>query len=372
MKRVVFYLSDFQSGGTEWFALRLARALALRGYTPLFLVVQKKGELISLIQREFDTTILNGSGYCLGRLLVTIPAMVRFLREKKPDALISGLPLLNAVAAMAISLSGVNCRMIAVEHMRLCRMGAGVGAMVRFYAKRLLTHWAHRRADRVVCVSKTVLEDICANVSGVKSSPILIYNPIIPANLTELMAEGTGHRWLDTPQEGPLIVAIGRLLPVKDFPTLLKAFRSILDKRVARLLILGEGEERTALEQMIQALHLGYHVSMPGTVRNVFPYLKAADVFVLSSTHEAFGNVIAEALACGTKIVSTDCGGPREILRNGALGELVRPSDPLALAKAVERALNASGDPAERMAAGRAFSVEAAAESYIKILEALA
>lgn len=366
MKKVVFYLSDFQSGGTEWFALRLARELKDKGIMPLFLVSQKKGELIKLIRSEFDTTVLNGKGYNLGALLLTLPATLRFLKQHKPDALISGLPLLNIIAAIAIQFTKHPCKLIAVEHMRHNEDG-NVFFRMKQKIKQHLTCWVHKRATNVVCVSKTVLNDMVKGVCGDAYKPQLIYNPIVPSNVESLKNEVVSHRWINN-KKAPLLLAIGRLLPVKDFETLLRAFKGLLETQDAKLLLLGEGTEIEGLETLIAELKIQNHVSMPGTVDNVFPYLKAADIFVLSSTNEAFGNVIVEALACGTPVVSTDCGGPREILEDERFGLLVPPSNPAALKEAIIKALKREHDANALIERSKDFSGKAAADAYIKLL----
>lgn len=365
MKKIVFYLSDFQSGGTEWFALRLARELKSDTVTPLFLVMQKKGELNKLISSEFDTTILDGQGYCLCSLIKTLPKAMQFMRTHKPDAIISGLPLLNIGAALATQLARVSSSIIMVEHMRLSAEGSLLFRL-RQLVKKSLTLWAHRKASHIVTVSKIVRDDIKKHL-GEKKPHHLIYNPIIPSEIDALKEEPITHRWVKN-KEAPLLISIGRLLPVKDHETLLHAFKLTLEKTPAKLIILGEGTELHNTERLIEQLDLQEHVSMPGTVHNVFPYLKAADLFVLSSTHEAFGNVIVEALASGTPIVSTDSGGPREILEDGRYGTLVPTENPKVLADAMADSLDKEHDTDLLIKHGMAFSVKTAADSYKKLL----
>ncbi|HAU15096.1 MAG TPA: glycosyl transferase, partial [Gammaproteobacteria bacterium] len=131
-----------------------------------------------------------------------------------------------------------------------------------------------------------------------------------------------------------VIVAAGRLCRQKDFPTLIDAFAKLRQHLVARLIILGEGEERANLMQQARALGIAEHVDLPGFVNNPFCYMKQADLFVLSSLWEGLPNTLIQAMALGTPVISTDCsGGSREILNNGTLGELVptRSSDRLSI-----------------------------------------
>src|SRR5262249_41735385 len=138
------------------------------------------------------------------------------------------------------------------------------------------------------------------------------------------------HPWFAA-GSSPVILGIGRLHAQKDFPTLLKAFARVRAKQHARLVILGEAKEaeyRTALTTLAAQLSIADDVRFPGFVDNPFAYLARAAVFVLSSAWESFGNVVAEALACGCPVVSTDCpSGPTKILEKGKYGPLVPVGD---------------------------------------------
>jgi glycosyltransferase involved in cell wall biosynthesis len=159
------------------------------------------------------------------------------------------------------------------------------------------------------------------------------------------------------------IVALGRLVPDKDFVTLLRAFAR-LDDREARLVILGEGEERARLEAEAWGLGIAAQVDMPGFESDVAARLDAARGFVLSSRREAFGLACVEALAHGLPVVATDCGGPAEILVAPTHGVLAPVGDVEALARALAGALADPGDPAPRQARAREFSLEAARDGY--------
>jgi glycosyltransferase involved in cell wall biosynthesis len=140
--------------------------------------------------------------------------------------------------------------------------------------------------------------------------------------------------------DGPLLVACGRLTKQKGYPYLLDAFREVRDQKEAALWILGEGDRRQAIESQIEELGLVDDVSLLGFRDNPFKFMAAADVFVLSSLSEGFGNVIVEAMACGTPVVSTDCPhGPGEIISHEENGLLVPPADAAALSEAILRVL---------------------------------
>jgi glycosyltransferase involved in cell wall biosynthesis len=138
-------------------------------------------------------------------------------------------------------------------------------------------------------------------------------------------------------------LSVGRLSKEKDYATLLRAFADLQLHPDARLIILGEGSLRDALEELVSTLRLGSRVSMPGFVSNPYAYMARAQLFVLSSQFEGLPGVLIEALACGCQVVSTDCpSGPREILRGGELGRLVPVGDVEALRRAIDEALRST------------------------------
>jgi len=367
-KTVVFFLSDLQSGGTEWFALRLARGLAKHGHRPVFLLAQKSGELLSLVEHEFEIVPLSGHGYSLWRLVKLLPAIIHYIKKTHPDVIISGLPLLNAQAGLAVWLARVPLKLILVEHMRL-RSPKGE-CVVKDALRLLFVRMTHCLSQYIVCVSRTVVQDLSPWVRSKNCMPAIIHNPVIPDDLETLQSQPAQHPWLLN-KTGPVIVAIGRLLAVKDYPTLIRAFAQVKEKKPdARMIIFGEGVERFKLEFLIAKLGLGACVSLAGVTTNVFCNLKNADLFVLSSSREAFGNVIVEALAVGTKVVCTDCGGPREILEDGKYGCLVPIGNPSLLAQGMLATLETAFDKELLQQRGLSFSTEKATKAYLQIIEA--
>jgi len=196
----------------------------------------------------------------------------------------------------------------------------------------------------------------------------MILNPVITPDLHALGASPLSHPWF-APGQPPVVVGIGRLERQKDFPTLIRAVARVRRSRPVRLLILGEGGKRPALEALVHELGLEEDVALPGFVENPYAYLARAQVFALSSIFEGLPTVLIEALALGTPVVATDCRtGPREILDDGRLGRLVAMAQPEALAAAIAETLDRppAPVPAEDLAAYRQAD---AADSYIRLFE---
>jgi glycosyltransferase involved in cell wall biosynthesis len=230
-----------------------------------------------------------------------------------------------------------------------------------------LVRWFYPWADCIVAVSQGVADDLRRFLKISDSRIQVIYNPVITPDLQVQVQADLNHPWFQN-GEPPVIVAIGRLTAPKDYPLLIAAFARVLKSHRARLLILGEGEERSALESLIRELGLGNDVSMPGFVSNPFPYIVRSAAFVLSSRWEGLPGALIEAMYCGIPLISTDCpSGPREILLDGKYGRLVPIQDVDALSVAICDALD-SKIPSPPSESWQRFNIDTVLDQYIEVL----
>ena len=284
-------------------------------------------------------------------------AIARYLDREVPDAVLAMMSPAVAATALAVRLAQTRTRIVARAE-----------NVFRTRRKIRRARRSYPYADAVVGISLGVSSEL-AGICGVPHSRIhTIYNPAVPDNLPLKVREGPDHPWCR--ESGPpLIVSIGRLHRQKDFPTLLTAFARFLEHRPARLLVLGKGPQLSELSKLAGELGISRHVDFPGFVDNPYAFLARARLFVQSSRHEGFGNVLVEAMACGCPVVATDCpSGPSEILENGRWGQLVPVGDPAALAEAMARAMDAP--PRRDALRDRAsfFSVDRAVSRYEELL----
>ena len=163
---------------------------------------------------------------------------------------------------------------------------------------------------------------------------------------------------------------MGRLAPQKDFATLIRAFAIVRAKRTARLAILGEGAERQTLEALARELQVESDVRLLGYDHNPFRFMQRSTVFALSSVFEGLPGALIQAMACGCRVISTDCpGGSREIL--DGQGALVPMRDPEALARGIDALLDdAAKNPARASYDVRRFTEQAAVDQYLEVLGA--
>jgi len=195
---------------------------------------------------------------------------------------------------------------------------------------------------------------------------VTIYNPLVNEALLRSSEAPPAHPWLG--MGDPVVLAVGRLIGQKGFDVLLDAFANLRRRRKVRLLILGEGELRPALLAQAERLGISDDISLPGFEHNPFSAMRAASVFVLSSRFEGLPSVLIQAMACGARVVSTDCpSGPREVLEDGRWGPLVPVGDAAALAEAIAAALDQQRPPDVRLRASD-FSEARAVQQYVQVL----
>lgn len=302
------------------------------------------------------------------KILASLPRLICHLRREQADVLITSLPNNIIVALWAKHIGGLRTKIIACEANTASRDREHASGFFGERLPMLMRQW-YPRADAIVAVSSGVAGDLGDFADVPRQRITTIYNGIDIDRVLALSSAPVEDPWFAAGSP-PVILAVGRLDPQKDYPTLLKAFAIVRASFEARLLIFGEGAERQRLQALVENLGNGRDVRMPGAEANPYRYMGRARLLVLSSAWEGLPTVMLEALTCGCPIVSTNCSsGPGEILDRGVFGELVPPGDAQALAAAMLRALASPFDRAQLRARGRMFSVQATVDSYVALFE---
>ncbi|SHE67950.1 Glycosyltransferase involved in cell wall bisynthesis [Desulfofundulus australicus DSM 11792] len=360
--RLALFLPSLRGGGAERVMVNLARGFAERGLDVDLVLAKAEGPYLSEVPAGVRVVDLGAS-----RVLLALPGLVRYLRQEKPAAMLSTLNHANIIALWAKRLAGVPTRVVVREAntVSLCSANASSlrGRLMPFLMRRFYP-WA----DAVVAVSKGVTEDLIRTVGLPAEKVRVIYNPVVTEELFKKAEEPVDHPWF-APGEPPVILGVGRLTEQKDFATLIRAFALVRKERRARLVILGEGEKRPELEALVQELGQMQHVDMPGFVGNPFKYMRRAAVFVLSSRWEGLPNVLIQALALGTPVVSTDCpSGPYEILAGGRYGKLVPVGEHEELAEAIRKNLTLERENIPTKKATQPFTANEVCSRYLEVL----
>lgn len=359
--QLAVFLPGLYAGGAERTMLKLANGMAGLGYKVDLVLSCLEGPHLPEISKSVRLINLNSR-----RVLESLPALTRYLNRERPEALLSGL-FTNIIALWAKRLARTSIRVVVSERNMLSCQTNHYASDMRMWLMPHLIGYFYPWADNIIAVSKSVADDL-TQVTKIPSERIqVIYNPVVTPELKTMAAEPLNHPWFN-PGEPPVILSAGRLTAQKDYPTLIKAFARVRETRPVRLLILGEGEERTAIEKLVRQLELDQDICLPGFIPNPFPYMRRASVFVLSSRWEGLPGVLIEALYCEIPIISTDCpGGSKEVLAGGRFGRLVPVGDVSALAGAIEETLDNKPSPPSKEC-WRPFELEYIIDQYSKVL----
>jgi glycosyltransferase involved in cell wall biosynthesis len=359
-ERFAFFLPGLYDGGAERIMLNLANGITSRGYLVDLVLARAEGPFMGQVPDSVRLVDLNAP-----RVISSTPALVRYIRRERPKALLSIL-YANYIALWARRLSGVPMRVILGEHNTLSSVVRGSDDP-RLHLYPSLAKWFYPWADGIVAVSGGVADDLAKSARIPRERIQVIYNPIVTPDLFDKSKLPIEHPWFK-PGEPAVFLAVGRLTRQKAFDVLIQAFAQVKKNHRVRLMILGEGDERLALEAMIKEYDLAQDISLPGFLPNPYPYMAHAAAFVLSSRWEGLPTVIVEAMALGTPIISTDCpSGPREILLDGKYGQLVPVDDPFALAAAITKSItdNQYHPPQDSW---KSFELESVVNQYINVL----
>lgn len=355
MTEITIFTTKPTGGGAEVVFTSLARYFSKKGIKTDFVLLDSDN-------REFNAGEANIVEVPHTRTRYALPWLVRYLNETSPDVIYSTLTGPNLITVLAGHISTANSTVVVIE----AAMRLKTAKTERNKSKQLMNLCArlfYPRADSVVTVSESAGEDMRRFLSC-KGNVVTIPNPVDIERVQRAAAEEVSHEWFSG--ENNVILGVGRLVPVKDFTTLINSF-DIYSAEQDRLVILGEGEERNNLERLVEQENIS-GVDFLGYVDNPYRFMKRADVLVSTSKSEAFGNVIVEALACGTPVIATDCpGGPSEILADGEYGELAPVGDIEEIANLIRTVLNRDYDQDVLVNRARDYSIESIAESYLEL-----
>ncbi len=359
---VALFIPSLNGGGAERMIVNLANAFVSRGVATDLLLVKNAGPYQEKVAADVNVVDLDAS-----RILTSFTSLVRYLRSRRPNALLSTLNAANVVATWACKWIGTPPKLVLRQDTTISIKGREVPRL-KVKMEPLLARWFYPWSDGIVAISKECKEDLVGQVGISESKIKVIYNPVVTKKIEKKSQCPINDGWFDS-SDIPVILAAGRLEKSKDFKTLLRAFCNLLNIRSARLVILGEGSKRGELEELARSLGVSDCVRLPGFVENPYKYMASADVFVLSSAWEGLGNVLIEAMAVGCPVVSTDCrSGPREILDDGRFGPLVSVGNERKLANAIAERLDQPRRTEELKERAQRFTVSNAADQYLNML----
>ena len=364
LKSIAVLLPSLQGGGAERAAVNLANYWVSNGYAVEFVLMERRGEFLNTVDPAIPIFSLDCK-----RFRQLPGALTSYFRHRRLDVTLAFMWPLTSITVMSWLLAGRPGRLFISEQVGLTDHVQRdlrtplllVSAILKF---------THRRANGVMTCSRGAADDL-AHLAGMRPEMVnVIHNPVVEDDHPRIgfLPDPSRREKLWQGQFRTHLVTVGTLKAQKNHRLLLQAFAKVAIELNAALVILGEGVLRPTLEQDVQDLGLQGRVVMPGFHPDPTPWYQAADLFVLSSDFEGFANVVAEALACGTPVVSTDCPhGPAEILEQGRYGELVPVGDADALATGIRRAVRRPWDRQALQRRSLDFSIPRQAQAYLDL-----
>lgn len=345
MKKIYFVIPSLGGGGAERVLVHLLRGLDSRKFDVNVVLFKKEGIYLDDVPgtvaiHSVDHVLRSRLWYGFGWLFL-LSKLGRLLRSQKPEIIVSFMWYSNFVVLMLRAMRLIRSAVIVSERYTLSFSYEGkVTELIRSNVVRFVYPFA----DKIVAVSEAMSKELnrLYNIPPTKIS--VIYNPVDFKKIEEASEERVDHPWFR--DSIPVLIAAGRLSPQKGFSYLIRAVSILKNESLIRLIILGEGDERKNLQQLIDRLGLQNQVELIGFQKNPYKYFSRATIFVLSSLYEGFPNALVEAMVLGVPCIATRCPtGPEEIIMDGVNGLLVPTADEKVLAEAIIRLLK---DPALR------------------------
>ena len=344
--KVVRLFSRLNIGGPSVHVILLTAGLEARGYRTRLVVGQESTQEGNLLDLAAAKGVRCERLDALGREIRVLSdvralwGLYRVIRDFQPSIVHTHAAKAGLLGRLAARLAGVPV-VVHTYHGHVLR---GYFGPVKTALFRAIEALLGPLSDALIAVSDAVKQDLVA--LGVARADRIRVVPLglDLARLTEELPRGALRRVAGVGDEAPLVGMVGRLVPIKDVPTFLRAAALVRQARPdARFALVGDGEERAAIEAECQRLGLGREVYFHGWRRDMEAVYGDLDVVVNSSRNEGTPVALIEALAAGRPVVATRVGGTADLLGGGAFGQLVPPQDPGALAHAI---LDVLRDPA--------------------------
>lgn len=324
--KILFLTPSIGSGGAERQLVRLSNYLNKDIFDVTIAALRVGGGYENFLENNVKIDYLN-SGSIKSSLLSHLLGRIklpRLILGHEPDVIHSNQSFLNIICIKACESINYKGRVVLGIQNNLIAELEDIPYPIRNKWKGAVLN-SFKSADKIVALSQGVASDLFRHSPILEKGTTVIYNACVDDNLRNLMQEPiSGMKKPDV----PVIIACGRLVHQKDYPTLFKAVNIVKQQMPIEVWILGEGPLRKKLESYAECLGIHDSVRFLGFQKNPFKFFAISDVFVLSSIHEGFGNVIVEAMACDLPVISTDCPfGPNEIIKHEWNGILTRPKD---------------------------------------------
>ncbi len=357
--RITVFLSSLRTGGAERAMLMFCAEASRQGHRVELVISKAGGHLQALVPPEIPVVNLGCS-----RTRQAIVKLAWRLRATRPDALFTTVRNTNVIGICAAKLSRLDIPVVVRESS--APISSPKKSLVDAITNQLVP-LTYSRARGIIAVSDGVARELLSMSRSLEGRVKVIPTPVISSDMLAQADLPIDHPWFTNP-EAPVIVCAARIERNKGYDTLISAFHQLRQTTRVKLIVLGNGFYRTEVQRRVAELKLSSDIDFLGFVTNPFPYMRQAHALVLASEYEGLPNVLIQALAFGTPVVSTDCkSGPAEILCHGKYGQLVPVGDAPALAQALGEAIRKPRQIEAQKYVRAKYSAERATVEYLAL-----
>ena len=352
-KSILFILPDLNAGGAERIVTTIANHLPRQKFSPGILLLRKEGLYLDFLKDDVEIIDIKTP-----RIRNSLKPILQQIKKRKPDIVFSGFGEVNAYLSLFIKLFP-KIKFIARETNVVSQHVTR--REIRFFYK------FYNNYQKIICQSDDMMYDLVENFKIKEEKIIKINNPVDFSFIEEKLENSVKPESYKSDSKN--VVAIGNLSSRKGFDNLLKVFNNLKDNNII-LHILGDGKDKELLYLLKQDLGLE-NVIFHGVQKNPYPFLKFADLFILSSRYEGFPNVLLEAGACGTYSLANNCkGGINEIIQPKINGEISDIENHKEFAKKILEVLELTHNKGSiRNSIQSRFSKEIILEKYFEVFE---
>jgi glycosyltransferase involved in cell wall biosynthesis len=333
MSHIALLLPDLEVGGAQRVMLLLAKEFIARGHHVDMVVLHASGPLSDSIPPGVNMIDIGARRYGLGVFGFTVSSVMRlaaWLKRTHPDVVLSSINGANIVSLLVRKFYSISTRVVVRETASVATIAKGVRLRVM--------RWLYPEADCAIVLNSVMVKELEELVGVPKEKISRISNPIDEKFILEQAKAPLNHLWVGG-EEQNLVISVGRLVPEKDYPVLVKAFALLPGKLNARLIIIGEGKERDSLESLVRRLKVQKSVQLIGFDANPWRWIAHARLFVLASNSEGYPNSLMEALVLGVPAVVTEYDYSAQELATRYGFEVIPVGQETLLAQSIEEQL---------------------------------
>ena len=355
MKKICFIIPSLGGGGAERVAFHLLNNLSLDNFDLSVIIIYKdKGGYLKDLRKEVKRIFLEKD-----KIRHSIPSLYKALKVEKPDIVINfSFELMMLMGIFIIPF---------FRNIYFINRQINILSMQNFnFLKKILLKIAYKNFNKIITQSRDMTEDLLKNIDISEEKIVEINNPADMDKIEKLSNENIE---IEFDKNNKNILCVGRLVPQKGFDLIIQSMTLINDENI-KLYILGDGEEKENLLNLIKKLNLEEKVFLLGRKSNPYVYMKNADLFILSSRYEGFPNVLIEAGACGLYSVCNNCpGGVNEIILEDINGNIVDFDNRDLVVKTIEKNLNLNKDKKKiKESIANRYSLDKIIKKYEKLL----